>query len=549
MPDLRCFRLNEEIEGEPTQNFDDYVELDDSVTPYDPVTVTNFTAKLYVRRTPAREPQWADFLEPARERSVDQAQDLDFPGWPLVSSAGALLLVRVDNPQLGYFGFTFGAGGRMILKQEAYRRVYGLRTALNLIYPSADSSDDFSRLRSVDARRHGAETVRSRHQTSRAAPFETFDIDQSRSIVDAAVGRPANQQAWGKRISGTDSIGFSIDVNFEELGNLCTRVHEAAERQDYQERFPWIDNIRPVKEPRVLAKLSDEIVARLSAKEVDDLEMNPPEIIDWERVVSFRIPYDKKGVIHPELRIVDYLNHLEERGDLQDLTEQVLRRQYAESRDGDGSKVNRWSIFKCITGTIEVDGINYVLDGGQFYEVDLDYISGLDKIIDQITEFKRLPPTSRTTREDKYNAMAATSGNRILMDKKLVRIQGQTPIELCDILTPERELIHVKRHLGSRDLSHLFSQGVVSAELLQSNLEFRAEARAMVEAEQPDSTILSEEPFQASDFTVVYAIAEQWGSDSLSDRLPLFSKVTLSHSVQELTDRGYKVACARIDAT
>ncbi len=135
------------------------------------------------------------------------------------------------------------------------------------------------------------------------------------------------------------------------------------------------------------------------------------------------------------------------------------------------------------------------------------------------------------------------------MDKKLIRIPGQTPIELCDILTPQKELIHVKRHLGSRDLSHLFSQGVVSADLLRDNSDFRAEARTRVEEQDPNSTVLNDDVFSANDFTVVYAVAEQWGSDSLSKRLPLFSKVNLSRSVRELESRGYKVACARIQAS
>ena len=39
-------------------------------------------------------------------------------------------------------------------------------------------------------------------------------------------------------------------------------------------------------------------------------------------------------------------------------------------------------------------------------------------------------------------------------------------LEICDLLGPENELIHVKRAKGSAPLSHLFSQGLNSAQSL-----------------------------------------------------------------------------------
>ena len=279
MPELRCFRLHEQINGQAPQSFDDYVDFDGLVTSYDPVSLGNFTARLYVRSTQPHAPSWTEFLTPAR--AAVEASPRANADWPIVSSAGALLVVRVDEPALGHFAFSFGTGGRLILKQEAYQRAFGLRTALNLIYPSNDSSDDYSRLRSVDARKHGAETVRTRQQTARAATFETFGVDQSQSIVDAAVGRPANESTWGKRMSGTDSLGFSIEAEFKDLGNICGRVHQAAQRLDYRERFPWLDDIRPVTDPRITAKVTDDLIARLWKRDTGDLELAPPTIIDW----------------------------------------------------------------------------------------------------------------------------------------------------------------------------------------------------------------------------------------------------------------------------
>ncbi|MBK9589344.1 MAG: TIGR04141 family sporadically distributed protein [Sphingomonadales bacterium] len=40
---------------------------------------------------------------------------------------------------------------------------------------------------------------------------------------------------------------------------------------------------------------------------------------------------------------------------------------------------------------------------------------------------------------------------------------GHSKIEFCDVITAEKAFLHVKRYSGSAQLSHLFSQGVVSA--------------------------------------------------------------------------------------
>jgi hypothetical protein len=64
---------------------------------------------------------------------------------------------------------------------------------------------------------------------------------------------------------------------------------------------------------------------------------------------------------------------------------------------------------------------------------------------------------------------------------RTIRIPGRTTaVEICDLLTPERTLVRVKRHFSSSNLSHLFAQGAVSAELLQMNSEFRQRAHERV---------------------------------------------------------------------
>lgn len=87
-----------------------------------------------------------------------------------------------------------------------------------------------------------------------------------------------------------------------------------------------------------------------------------------------------------------------------------------------------------------------------------------------------------------------------------------TSIEICDILTQNRCLIHVKRDLGSSDLSHLFAQGYVSAELLQASPEFRLAASATIQRQQDGDKfkMFGIDPLETTTFEVVYAIIASW---------------------------------------
>ncbi|MFT5430029.1 MAG: hypothetical protein ACI9OJ_000702 [Myxococcota bacterium] len=63
----------------------------------------------------------------------------------------------------------------------------------------------------------------------------------------------------------------------------------------------------------------------------------------------------------------------------------------------------------------------------------------------------------------------------------------QLPVRLCDVLAASGPtVIHAKRRFGSAGLSHLFSQALVSAELLLKNRDFRLKVRRKMKGqEQP----------------------------------------------------------------
>lgn len=553
VPALTCYRIRSHIEGRPVAEFGDVVDLTDhNVTVFGPVGGDGFAAQAYVMDSVPRPVAWAGFLEAG------------FDGLRLGSSMSpsALVVVRARLPGRArrdvMFAYAFGVAGRYLLRGDAYERGYGLRTALNLLYPR--SAAETARLRSVDSKRRGATILRSRSQVSDLAEFEAFDVNRLRDVVSKATGVPADVDTWGGRVGGGDSLALNVDVSFEELGDLCRRVDGAHALDDYRDRFDWIDYIQPVTDPSLLKQLEEEVVSRLRARRLDALGLAPPEIVDWDRVAAFRYHFDRRQgrardrVRHPEMRLQDYVAGLSRTGRLEGLDVGQLRSGSIWAVDGDGSDHTRWTAWKCLVGEFVVDGESYVLDEGDFFRVRTDYLRDLDAEIEGIpTSSVVLPPSTASTREEDYNReAAASSADFVLLDRRLVRITGRTtPIEVCDLLSTSRQLIHVKRHLGSSDLSHLFAQGFVSADLLQMSPMFRSKAHATVVevAHGRDGfDFLGTAGFVPAEFEVVYAIVASWNGRQWTEGLPFFSKVNLRQVTTSLRSRGFKVGLTQIQA-
>jgi uncharacterized protein (TIGR04141 family) len=147
-----------------------------------------------------------------------------------------------------------------------------------------------------------------------------------------------------------------------------------------------------------------------------------------------------------------------------------------------------------------------------------------------------------------------------LLDRQFVRAPERTsPIEVCDLLSSDGALIHVKKGWGAADLSHLFAQGAVSAELLLTLTEFRAAALEVIDqaeskraAEAKEGTALGEfklfreDGLSPADHPVVYAVVGPWDSAGLAERLPFFSKVNLLRSIERLEGFGFSASYKRI---
>ena len=540
MVDFAIFRMHD-TDGD----FDSFVEFqeDDEVEETDAVEGPDFSAKLYVANPYRRRPSWVPFLQSAFPAMND---------WQPSRSLSALLVLRLkEEGRARTFAFAFGPRGRHLLKEGAYRRRYGLIAALNLI----TNSDALPRLRAFDTTRHGQNVLRSRVQTTSASTLEVFELDRLRDLIRHATGVPGDVNNWGKRVGGSDALRLGATIEFGLLGAFCRAIDEIASASTYKERgFAWVDQVMPITDQALITVLEHEVSNRLRSGDIELIQLAPPEVVDWDSLTRFQYYFESRGhVERQDLSLAEFLGGLRNRdADLTDASADRLRSKVIRGLNSDHEVIEQWSVWRCVIAELTLDGQTYILEDGSFYEVEADFLTKLNEDIVPFTRQEPLLPSARLGMpENQYNeAVSNDSDDFLSLDAQEITVEGRGKIELCDLLTTKRQLVHVKRYTGSATLSHLFNQGKTSAELLQVNRDFRSAAKALIEANsQKDErfTFIDPDSFRTDEFEIVLAIIKRWNGKGI-DTLPFFAKLNLRHSLAEIASRSYRVTVERVSA-
>jgi uncharacterized protein (TIGR04141 family) len=342
------------------------------------------------------------------------------------------------------------------------------------------------------------------------------------------------------------------------LGDFCLAVDEIANRTVYRQRFRWIDYVEPLTDVTLVDALENQVVALLRSPDPEGgVRLAPPEVVDWETLASFQFHFDRRrrggGVTHPDITLGDYLSGLRRRDPgLEEITPSRLKTRMITGLTGNGGVYRDWSVWKCLVAEFEVEGASYILDDGAFYKVDRDFLRGLNDDILRLSPDNFVLEDARLNEEEKeYNRRIAQSTNGYLkLDRELIRFaDNRDGMELCDILTSRKQLIHVKCYTGSATLSHLFNQARVSADLLQVNEAFQAAAREKVRNLSGDDDrfnfVGDTNAIRNGEVEVVLGIIRRWNGLGVNS-LPFFSKLTLRRVATELASRGFGVRVALI---
>jgi uncharacterized protein (TIGR04141 family) len=432
------------------------------------------------------------------------------------------------------FAVTFGQG-RHLLNPDACVSDFGLRVVVNTVAPA--------QLKSVDAKTIDDTVLHTRRDVSRDSPFSAFGLDVSRDLLRAVTGTPQDEEL-GPRLTGADALGLWTHLLVPELPSLGDRLLQEYASENYKKDFDFIDFLRPEKSAARLEQLHDRLVRALQNEEIEDLHLAAPEPLDWLDIRGFRFTSGRTDA-HTESdpRITTYL--ATRRGDEITLGTLKTDRMLAQ-RASDGDAQGSWPVLRCIVFETEMDGQLYVLSGGDWFRVNLSFKDRVYEDIRRLPVMEGLPEADAGTNEDAYNEKAARSIGGLCLDKKFVYDSGPDKMEICDVLTRDGRLIHVKHRGSSSTLSHLFAQGLNSAERLLQDANFRSEARRIVAAADPQfSDIFPLERPVPESHQVTFAVITRSSRDTPLT-LPFFSLVSLRAAAARLRGFGFPVSVAAV---
>lgn len=477
---------------------------------------------LFVTSIPPHPPPWQTFLASHVTGSLD--------GLSTASSAAVLLIEGSGR----LFAVTFGQG-RHLLDPEAFEQDFGLKVVLNTVAPD--------QLKSVDARTIDETTMHTRRDVSRDSSLSAFGLDVSRDLLRAVTGTPQDE-TLARRLTGSNALGLNTRVQVPELPALAERLLKAYEAEDYKAHFDFIDYLRPEKQAWRLRELEERLVAALIELDIGDVHLAAPEPLDWLDIEGFRFSTQADDQdCDNDPRISEYLASREG----EDLDLEILKRdRMLAIRASDSQPQASWQILRCIVYQVEVDDQLYVLSAGEWFRINLEFKERVYQDARNLTVLDGLPDADPGTDEDAYNLKAAEAINAVCLDKKFVYDGGPDKMEICDILTRDRRLIHIKQRGSSSTLSHLFTQGLNCAERLLQDADFRSKAREVVETENPEfADVLPVDRPDPQSYEVCFVVITRSNRDTPLT-LPFFSVVSLRAAASRLQAFGFRVSVAAV---
>jgi uncharacterized protein (TIGR04141 family) len=161
-------------------------------------------------------------------------------------SPSALMLVKHGSQM---FGLSFGHAAARLLP-DWLERDFGRRVALNAIQPNKLVE---IHLEQVFAKWHVA-----RERAPRATSVEEFGVEFDRDLVARVEGFPKEKhKVLGGMVRGGTNL--RVKVPFSELSGLLEKCSNLYASKSYQTTWPDIDNINPVQDEDLEAKLDAQL--------------------------------------------------------------------------------------------------------------------------------------------------------------------------------------------------------------------------------------------------------------------------------------------------
>lgn len=476
---------------------------------------------LYYKSNPASNPKWIDSFFAGGIANTDPFK---------TKSISAVILYDVEVRQ-GYnriFAITFGYG-KNLLNNGVVEERFGLITTLNIV--------NYDQLRSVDVNSLESVPLNNRIQSSALAGIGNFNVDVDKDMLKSVTGKSTITGLDGT-LSGADSLSISTDKTYDDIVDFLKTCFAKFESTNYQAYFDWVDQIKAIKDSTLISALDNELISQINLVNPSNLWVSIPEILDWNRTDLFKVESD---TLYDDIDIIKLKTELNTPITLHELKSKKL-----SAVDELGNRYKSWMLYKCIYADVNFNNKQYLLNEGKWFELADNFVQQVNDYYNSSIASTIVLPDYQDREEKDYNIRIENSNNAefFLMDRKTIMIGGN-PIEFCDIYSKHNQIVHVKKYSSSAVLSHLFFQGLVSAESF-FDMQFRIDVNTKLSR---GFSVPAGNTINAGDYEVVFVIARDGAVLNRLPDMPFFSKVAFRNASKRLKMYGYKVSITGVPYT
>lgn len=494
-------------------------------------------AALYIGQVYNNPPGWVDFLE---------GGSADLPTDMFTSGAGAVVFIPVEDRLAAVcFGHI-----HLTLNDDAFERQFGLKVTLNTV--------PRDQLRTLDVATPDAVTFQRRVQASKDSDLYEFGVDMLRDLARVAGGTPKDEN-FAKFVAGKDSLSITCEVDAKGVKAKCQEVLRVYGLRDYRTDYSWVDNLKQVQERDIVKDLDKKLEQALHALrqgKVSELHMAPPEIVDYTEGSKLHYNgFGSHGRDFFSLSIENYIAELNSCGFVGGIDEIKAKHRINAKGEKDGDFDQKWRVYDCFVfeTSLSAGATNdfFVLFGGAWYRVEKKFKDRVEAFYSQIQKVSIIGKTTCKNEEELIEDLQKSRADLLKLDRTKINPTGvrYANLEPCDFFSDTKQFIHLKDGSSSGPISHLWSQGVVSAEAFVSDPEFRKKLRAKVrslgggfETYLPKNS----ERVVRDQYTIIYGIMRKPFADGTLG-LPFFSKVSLQAALERIAQFGIPVAIELIE--
>ena len=486
--------------------------------------------RIYIASTEENTVEWLDTLNSYTKDSLEG--DL----YKNKSNKAVLMLKYEKNEEEKDYIFSLVYGyGRTMLDDRYIVKNFGLRTAINLI--------EERNIKSLNSLNISRDFIDIQRQALSYVSHSDLQVNTNADILKSISGKAPSSSNFSS-MSGADNLRFSAKSDVI-LSELLEDVLNAYKSDSYKQKgLEWIDYVQYVKEKEIISELDGVLLNHITNKSLENPIIAPNKIVSYLDIEGYfisgmNISHKIKENFYDDIPSDQFWEYLYEKIEDENIEDKIIDKLkscslYCWTNDS-AHKIS--SIYDSLFIEIDHNNEKFFINNGDWFKIGSAYYGYITNKIDNIAIFSNpiVPSCAENWNEGEFNEkFAASDPNRFkLFDKKNFHLPnyGHSKIEPADIITTEKQFIHVKKGGSSANLSHLFAQGVVSAQLYKNEKKFIKEI----------NETFGEGYFKSDDkIEVIYGIIDKRYDKKASEILPFFSMINLSQHYDVLSSMGIK---------